>query len=482
MLPSLSSIHPKQPKKTSMNYNLPPAKTGRKSRVFSYQRFSSGNQSDGSSLERQNAKFQHFFRTEAEPLGYVFDTSFVDKGVSAFRGKHRKKGKLAEFLRECEKGVKVKEGDILAVEDQDRFCREGLLNQIELLLEIIKKYKLTLVFLNAKHLPPLTIDTINNNPYLMIMIEMGMTRTHEESVRKQDLVEQGIASVQKEVLTGSRLYSSNVPRWLDVERESRIHKGIERMIPVGVKVNKQKAKVVKQIFQWRATGKTIAEITTALAEQGIKSFSGNSTWSRATLDKLFKTRHVLGYAKFKNFDQLQKIYPAVIDEDLWYAVQNLKRKKVGTGYSQGVRKRSIAKARVKISLFDGLLFCGYGQGAISRNVQREHKGKRYFYLRPKSANDNTSKKGRVGNLWNYDAFEKQFINYATNLDWKAISEKSDYGDTLHAASQIERLEAQYDEANSKRENLQEAIEEGVKIPNRKARMDELNALCDELAE
>ena len=51
-------------------------------KVFSYQRFSSGNQSSGSSLERQEKIFREAFEKIYEPKGFVFDGSFIDEGVS----------------------------------------------------------------------------------------------------------------------------------------------------------------------------------------------------------------------------------------------------------------------------------------------------------------------------------------------------------------------------------------------------------------
>ena len=54
----------------------------------------------------------------------ILDTSLrPDRALSAFRGRHRKKGNLADFVRKVAAG-EVKKGSALIVESLDRLSRE----------------------------------------------------------------------------------------------------------------------------------------------------------------------------------------------------------------------------------------------------------------------------------------------------------------------------------------------------------------------
>src|SRR5688500_10462942 len=92
-------------------------------RVYSYIRFSTPEQALGDSERRQLDKA----RAWAEKHGNEFDDSLriADRGRSAYKGDHRKKGALGEFLERVRTG-EVTPGSILVVEDIDRLSREGV--------------------------------------------------------------------------------------------------------------------------------------------------------------------------------------------------------------------------------------------------------------------------------------------------------------------------------------------------------------------
>lgn len=56
----------------------------------------------------------------------------------------------------------------------------------------------------------------------------------------------------------------------------------------------EKAKVVRQIFQWRAEGDSLRTISTKLKQYGIKAPRGGDTWSTETLSKLLKNEKYTG--------------------------------------------------------------------------------------------------------------------------------------------------------------------------------------------
>ena len=84
-------------------------------RVISYVRFSSQRQSKGRSEDRQNVAA----RVWCERNNLSLDENIQDLGVSAFTGKHRKKGNLSAFLEEVNAGT-VPPGSYLLGEAFDR--------------------------------------------------------------------------------------------------------------------------------------------------------------------------------------------------------------------------------------------------------------------------------------------------------------------------------------------------------------------------
>jgi len=92
-------------------------------KVFSYQRFSSGSQSFGSSLERQEIIFQEALEEKYIPQGYVFAETFIDEGASGFHATNVHSGKLGKIIELAKEGRKIKRGDVICIESIDRFGR-----------------------------------------------------------------------------------------------------------------------------------------------------------------------------------------------------------------------------------------------------------------------------------------------------------------------------------------------------------------------
>jgi len=79
-------------------------------KAYSYIRFSSPEQEKGDSLRRQIQLSEEYCKQH----GLILDDTLklTDKGVSAYKGHHRTKGALGEFLRLVEEGRSL----------QVRFC------------------------------------------------------------------------------------------------------------------------------------------------------------------------------------------------------------------------------------------------------------------------------------------------------------------------------------------------------------------------
>jgi DNA invertase Pin-like site-specific DNA recombinase len=102
-------------------------------RAISYRRFSSAQQATGDSLRRQIELAQSYCDEHGDEL----DPSFVDEGVSAFRGKNATTGALARLVELAEAG-NIEKGTKLLVESLDRLSREDVLTAQEQLIRILR--------------------------------------------------------------------------------------------------------------------------------------------------------------------------------------------------------------------------------------------------------------------------------------------------------------------------------------------------------
>jgi len=93
----------------------------RRTKAYSYLRFSTPEQMKGDSFRRQSQLAQEY----AERRGLVLDEklTFEDLGVSAYRGLNRDEGGLGSFLEAVKAGM-VEEGSFLLVESLDRISRD----------------------------------------------------------------------------------------------------------------------------------------------------------------------------------------------------------------------------------------------------------------------------------------------------------------------------------------------------------------------
>ena len=104
-------------------------------KAYSYIRFSSPEQAAGDSYRRQLDASTEY----AKQKGLVLDDrlKLTDRGLSAFKGMHRAKGTLGEFLRLVEAG-KIPDGSVLIVENLDRLSREQVLDALNQFTSIIQ--------------------------------------------------------------------------------------------------------------------------------------------------------------------------------------------------------------------------------------------------------------------------------------------------------------------------------------------------------
>ncbi|CAM4267991.1 recombinase family protein [Serratia silvae] len=123
--------------------------------LYSYIRWSSERQAKGTTLQRQMTSAKEFALANGLEL-----VEIIDPGVSAFRGKNTKTGKLGDFINAVREGV-IPDDSWLYVENLDRLTRQDVTTAQKLFIELLD-LGLTLVTGMDKRV--YTLESVNQNP------------------------------------------------------------------------------------------------------------------------------------------------------------------------------------------------------------------------------------------------------------------------------------------------------------------------------
>jgi DNA invertase Pin-like site-specific DNA recombinase len=277
--------------------------------AFSYLRFSSPGQADGDSVRRQTALRNAWLKKHPKVR---LDTSvrLEDKGVSGYKGTHRKNKKhaLAQFLDLVERG-RVPVGSYLIVENLDRLSREHPLEVMALVGQLVRAGIIVV------QLEPEVEFTADMDEGALCMLLLGSIRGHGESQRKSDLCGAAWTEKKEQARRDKTPHGRMCPAWIELAEGS-------------YRLKADAAATVRKIFQWCVELGTFA-LLERLNREGIPTFGRSGKWGKRYLAKILHNRAVLGeYQPHKGSrgperqpegEPVSGYYPAVIDEKLWSA-------------------------------------------------------------------------------------------------------------------------------------------------------------------
>ncbi len=321
--------------------------------AYSYVRFSTPEQAQGDSLRRQTEAAAQWCKAH----GVHLDTSLflVDKGVSGHSGKHRRDDKycLAQFLKAVEKG-RVLPGNYLLIEQFDRLTREEVQPALLLVLGILQA-GIRIVPLNLSG----QVYTEKSDGTAVIIMIVELMRGHSESKNKS--IRNKAAWVPKR--QAAREGKVQPPRRLD----GRVTQALTARLPAWVAEKdgklvliKEKAKVVRRIFELAITGYGVKATIRELEKAGIKplvpfhTYKGErkpGTWNRTYVGQVLNDRRAIGEFQPRltdgtpDGDPIPDYYPAVVTEEQWHAARA----------AAAGRKNRGGRPGKNVNLFSGLL-------------------------------------------------------------------------------------------------------------------------------
>jgi DNA invertase Pin-like site-specific DNA recombinase len=365
-------------------------------RAIAYLRFSADDQAKGNSIARQTANTERY----CQRIGLERVETLVDDGYSAFKGHQISKGALGRFLTLADKG-KYK-GYALVVEQMDRLSRQGIIETSDLLRRILK------AGLEVHVTQPNRVIRSLDDVTTAILNVMESYAAQEYSRKLRERVGCAWAAKKRNGANGISI-TNKLPGWLEGRSGEPI------------RVNEEKAKVVRQIFEWTVNGMGKRLVTRRLNEQKVPTFGGGKKhsehWVHSYIQKILTNRAVLGDyqpRKGRKPDGEPRInfYPPVVTLELFQRVQQaMASRRIVT--PNGVTGKHPGRTGKVSNLFDGLIT----DRTMQMPMHYSDKGKR---SRPQLVTNCKDINGARPNTINYARFEKMFLRFLDDLDWTTI--------------------------------------------------------------
>jgi DNA invertase Pin-like site-specific DNA recombinase len=377
-------------------------------KAYSYVRMSTDLQLKGDSLRRQ----REVSRTYADKhcLDLVEDFDLHDIGVSAYSGKNIASGNFGRFLAAVREG-KIEKGSYLLVESFDRMSRQEPMVALKPFMEIVEA-GLILVTLDDERVFSGKISFED-----LIVSIAKMSRANEESARKSDRLSQ--AWKAKRAGIGQKKLTARCPSWLRLKADRS-----------GFDVIKDRAAVIRRIFDEAASGIGTYTIVRRLNEDGVPTFTGKGGWQNSTVNKIlsgpaaigtFQPSRMEGGKRIPEGEPIHNYFPRTVSQQIFEAAQRgrLERK---TKPEQGRKGSGGPKGKHFTNLFSKLAVCDYcGSPMQYQNKGVPPKGQAYLMCSNALRNLGCEMTAR----WRYDQFEATFLSFVEKLDLASIVSSSE---------------------------------------------------------
>lgn len=327
--------------------------------AFSYQRVSSSQQvqegRDG--LDRQNAAFLPFCVSHGlEPA----PEALQDRGVSAFRGKHRRRGALGGFLEAARQGA-IPAGSVLVVEDLDRFSREAPADALRMLLNEVFAQGLAIGV--ARFNSVIREEDFNSNAGAALQLQIAIQMAHDYSRKLSERNESAWAARRRRAEQGEK-YPAGRPFWLDWDAATG-----------DFKVN-HLAEIPRKITRLSLQGYGAPIIAKRLNADGITTSTG-LPFSYARVRNLARDRALIGEKVWTQRDKPVRVdlayYPPIVSQEDFNRSQQLIQ-------NRAKNRGRVGRGSVVANIFQGVARCCDCGGTLSYQANNKPDGACYRYI------------------------------------------------------------------------------------------------------
>ena len=238
-------------------------------------------------------------------------------------------------------------GSFLLVESLDRLSREQVRSALALFLRIGEAGITIVTLMDGRvHRPD------DNDMGGLMMSLVSMSTAHEESQKKS--VRVGAAWKNKRALAAAsgKPMTARCPGWLRLSADrTRYEMAADR------------AEIVRSVFSDYAAGVGMYSIARRLNQAGTPAFEGKNGWHQSAVKKILGNPAAIGVfqphvkrdgRRVAEGEPIAGYYPSVVEEALFYRVQEAKRER-GSAKGRGAGRKGPTYA----NLFTKLARCAY---------------------------------------------------------------------------------------------------------------------------
>lgn len=261
--------------------------------AYLYCRFSSTQQADGNSLERQTRLAQDYCQRHGLELS---DKTFADLGISGWSAKKEREG--LKTLLDAVKEHRIPAGSHILVEAADRLSRQGWTVVSDLVRDLIAT---GCVFVTIENGQQFNKTNINDFARTALPLMLSADLAKQESDRKS----QRIAAAKKKVRETGKLEGS-LPFWLSKSGDT-------------VQFNEFQS-IARRIVDHRLEGLSAFKIARVFNGEGIKP-SKTKAWSQNVVQQTIKNTLLYGTKTYVDGTQAAGVAPAICSYDEWKQIQ-----------------------------------------------------------------------------------------------------------------------------------------------------------------
>ncbi|WP_236182268.1 recombinase family protein [Pseudomonas sputi] len=350
------------------------------SKAYSYIRFSSPEQAKGDSYRRQRKAAEEYCSTHGIELASSREYTFLDKGRSAYKGRHLDdEGQLRRFLDLVDSGAVVR-GSYLLVESLDRLSREKVSTALPRFMDLLNS-GIRVVTLSDNRL-----YTEEFNELDLIISIVHMSRAHNESSIKAQRLSSAWDNKKALARTQLKPLGRACPAWLELRDE--------KYQPI-----QQRVETIGLIFELAIAGYGQGVIPRMLNDRQIPVFGSRNrnhsgSWGTSSVSKILNNRallgeyqptHIVDGIRVNDGDAILGFFPTVVTEDIFYQAQAVRAER---------RTHKTGKQSKRFNVLQGVIKC-HTCGDAMHIVNKGRPPKGATYIQCHSARKGVCKNGYI---------------------------------------------------------------------------------------
>ncbi len=289
--------------------------TVQKIKLFSYARYSSAGQREGTSIVRQLSLAEEYVATHPQ-YNFELINQYQDDGRSGYHAKHLTVGRLGEFLKDVKSG-RIEKGSWLGIEDFDRLNRQNYWDAKATFEELINASITICTFKDGK---VFDLELLRKEPFAFMTALMSMVSANEYVERMSTRAKKAWKEKREDAVTNGKIMTSNVPVWINNVVDERSTTG--RILKSHFELNEAKSATIRQLTGLFLKGIGCQQLATHLNLTNVPCLRRGKFWGPANIRAVLNNEALCGRYSHKG-TVIEGYFPPIISRAEYNEVQLL---------------------------------------------------------------------------------------------------------------------------------------------------------------